>query len=112
VLGGVCGGLGHYLGIDPVLVRIAALVLVFAGGAGILLYLIGWIAIPEESDAEAAARPQAVRHGSGAVAGILFVAVGGVLLLDQLLPDVFDWRFVGPLVLIGIGVALLAGRRR
>ncbi len=41
VIAGVCGGLGRYLGIDPVVVRLAALVLVVAGGTGVLLYLIG-----------------------------------------------------------------------
>ena len=47
VLGGVCSGIGHYFGFDPVWLRIAlALLLVFAG-TGILIYIILWIAIPE-----------------------------------------------------------------
>jgi phage shock protein PspC (stress-responsive transcriptional regulator) len=47
VLGGVCSGIGHYFGFDPVWLRIAlALLLVFAG-SGVLIYIILWIAIPE-----------------------------------------------------------------
>lgn len=47
VLGGVCSGIGHYFGIDPVWIRIALLLMFFFGGTGFLLYLILWIAIPE-----------------------------------------------------------------
>ena len=46
ILGGVCGGIGEYLGIDPVLVRILWIVSTLAWGAGILIYLIAWIIIP------------------------------------------------------------------
>jgi len=54
VIGGVCGGLGEYFGIDPVIFRIIAVLLIFAHGAGLLLYLIAWICIPKrkpEADA-------------------------------------------------------------
>nr|MBA3358448.1 PspC domain-containing protein [Thermoleophilaceae bacterium] len=37
VLGGVCGGVARYFGIDPVIARIAAVGLVLLGGAGVLL---------------------------------------------------------------------------
>lgn len=47
VLGGVCSGIGHYFGIDPVWLRIALLIMFFFAGTGFLLYLILWIAIPE-----------------------------------------------------------------
>lgn len=46
-VGGVCSGLGWFFGIDPVLVRIAFVLLVILGGSGILLYIILWIVIPE-----------------------------------------------------------------
>lgn len=47
VLGGVCSGIGHYFGMDPVWIRIALLLMFFFAGTGFLLYLILWIAIPE-----------------------------------------------------------------
>ena len=46
VLAGVCAGLGHYLNIEARWVRIIALATIFLGGAGILAYIILWIAIP------------------------------------------------------------------
>ncbi|MEP7111564.1 MAG: PspC domain-containing protein [Ferruginibacter sp.] len=51
VIGGVCGGLANYFGLDTILVRIIFLVLAFAG-AGILAYLILWIAVPSSASAE------------------------------------------------------------
>ena len=40
VIGGVCTGIGHYFGIDPVWLRIALLLMFFFAGTGFLLYLI------------------------------------------------------------------------
>ena len=39
-LAGVCGGLGEYFGVDPTLVRLAWVILVFCFGTGILAYLV------------------------------------------------------------------------
>lgn len=48
VLGGVCGGLGAYLNVDPVVFRIIFALLAIGGfGSGILVYFILWIATPE-----------------------------------------------------------------
>ncbi len=46
ILGGVCGGLGEYFEIDPVLIRVLWVLFVLAFGTGILAYLICWIIIP------------------------------------------------------------------
>jgi phage shock protein C len=48
IVAGVCSGIAAYFGIDPTLVRLAFAVLTIFGGAGILVYLIAWIVIPEE----------------------------------------------------------------
>jgi phage shock protein PspC (stress-responsive transcriptional regulator) len=48
MLAGVAEGVGRYLGIDTTIVRIAFVVLVFFGGAGIPLYLAGLLLIPDE----------------------------------------------------------------
>jgi phage shock protein PspC (stress-responsive transcriptional regulator) len=47
VFGGVCSGLGHYLNIDPVILRIIFVILFFVYGSSFLIYLILWIAIPK-----------------------------------------------------------------
>lgn len=47
MIGGVCTGIGHYFGIDAVWVKLFFILIVWAGGAGIISYLILWIIIPE-----------------------------------------------------------------
>ncbi len=48
MIGGVCGGLGEYLAIDPTLIRVLFVVGALFGGHGILLYLILLILVPVE----------------------------------------------------------------
>ena len=48
VVAGVCSGIAAYFGIDPTLVRLGFALLTIFGGAGVLLYLVAWIVIPEE----------------------------------------------------------------
>ena len=47
MLGGVCGGIAEYFEVDPTLVRLAWVLFTFAGGAGIIAYIIAWIIVPE-----------------------------------------------------------------
>lgn len=51
ILGGVCAGLGHYFGIDPVIMRLLFVAIVIFGGSGILLYLILWLVMPKATSA-------------------------------------------------------------
>ena len=46
MIGGVCGGLGEFFELDPVLFRAAFVVLAFLGGLGILLYVVLWLLVP------------------------------------------------------------------
>jgi phage shock protein PspC (stress-responsive transcriptional regulator) len=48
MIGGVCGGLGRYVGIDPIIFRIVLAALAIFGGVGLLLYALGWLLIPED----------------------------------------------------------------
>ena len=47
MIGGVCAGIAEYLGLDPTIVRIVWVLLLFFAGFGILLYLILWIVMPK-----------------------------------------------------------------
>jgi phage shock protein C len=47
-IAGVCGGLGEYFDIDPTIVRLLWLALLFAAGSGVLAYIVAWIIIPEK----------------------------------------------------------------
>ncbi|MGB4204395.1 MAG: PspC domain-containing protein [Bacteroidales bacterium] len=46
VFGGVAGGIGEYLNVDPVIVRLIFAFAIIFGGGGLLIYLILWIAVP------------------------------------------------------------------
>ena len=58
MIGGVCGGLGEFFELDPVLFRAAFLVLAVIGGLGILLYLALWLLIPGPASRVPPASPQ------------------------------------------------------
>lgn len=49
IVAGVCGGLGEYFNIDPIILRLAFVLVTLAGGASIFAYIILWIIIPTES---------------------------------------------------------------
>jgi len=48
IIGGVCGGLGEFLDVDPTIIRLLwAIITILSIGAGIVAYLVAWIIIPE-----------------------------------------------------------------
>lgn len=49
-IGGVCGGVGEYFGIDPTIVRILWFLSIFLDGIGLLAYFIAWLVIPRRSN--------------------------------------------------------------
>ncbi|HEX2103423.1 MAG TPA: PspC domain-containing protein [Solirubrobacteraceae bacterium] len=111
MIGGVCGGLAEYFGIDPVIVRIIAVALVFAGGAGILAYLAAWLLVPEAADGTG--EPGAAGRTATIAGAVLLVLAIGTLLPFWSGP--FDaWAWGGPFVflvflgLAGLGVWWLA----
>jgi phage shock protein C len=64
MIAGVAGGLAATLNIDPLLVRIAFLVLAFLNGFGFMLYLALWLLVPNEDSTAVDAREQ-VRENVG-----------------------------------------------
>lgn len=124
MIAGVCGGLASYLMIDPVLVRLAFLLLLFASGIGFPIYLILWVIMPRgatmgESEAvvlqdnlkelKESVAANANRMGRPMTVGVILILLGTYFLFSQL-----GW--VGgafwPLAIIGLGVWLLLSRRK
>src|SRR5688500_13205637 len=106
-LGGVCAGIARQLGVDPLLVRVAFVATTLAGGLGIALYGLAWVALP--ADEQAAPQTRRIQTGRGSVE----VALGvGFLLLSVLLTFLklvlwFSDALAWPLVLVAVGGALL-----
>src|SRR3954454_15209706 len=76
VFGGVCGGLARYLNVDPVIVRVVAVVLALLGGAGIAAYLAAWLLVPSD---DPAAPEHRGRLATIAGVGLIVVAIATVL---------------------------------
>jgi len=124
IIAGVCGGVGEYFNIDPVLVRLVWGILFFIGGAGLLGYIIAWIIIPERIDTPGAAMDsEEAKHVQMKTSytpqlliGLFLVFIGAILLirdwwyLDQIFRDIFrfSWKYLFPGLLIGLGIYVIA----
>ena len=108
VLGGVCRGIAEHLGWHVDAVRVGFLLLTLAGGFGLVLYAAYWAWLPISDDV--LDEDEAASTGEGrdlaGVLGLGALAVGVVLLLSTRGIELTGSWFV-PLVLVGIGVAVL-----
>ena len=103
VLRGVAGGLGARTGVDPVLLRLAFVVLTLAGGAGILLYGVGVVISVEPPPGEdAPSRPLDLQQA--AAVGLVGL---GVLLMLRNLGLWFGDALVWPAVLAAVASAVI-----
>ena len=116
VIGGVCGGLAEYFDIDPIIVRLVFILLAFAGGHMILVYIQGWIIIPSRKPVAADAKGQPVQDevettssNRGIWFGVILVLMGFGFLLESL-GLWYCWSFsrFWPLILIAIGILIMA----
>ncbi len=109
VIGGVCGGLGGYLNIDPVAIRVVWLALILIGGTGLLAYLIAWILIPEAPEGK---DPGAVerKKDNTKIVGIILIVVA-LIWLSSVIGwfhfGGFPWEWLAPLALVALGAALI-----
>ncbi len=75
-LGGVCSGVGDYLDIDPVIIRLIFVFSVFVWGAGILIYIILWAIIPTNPNPSNKATPAKInRNNKLLVVGFIVVSI-------------------------------------
>ncbi|MBU2444391.1 MAG: PspC domain-containing protein [Bacteroidetes bacterium] len=132
VLGGVCGGLGEYLNLDPVLVRVIFIVLAFFHGFGLILYVIMLVIVPQKPIVwqmpgetapidtstnvstdeaqqstvfETSQLKQEPSKGK-VIAGIVLIVLGVVFLFENIWP-IFDFENFFPIILVGIGIVIL-----
>lgn len=132
LIAGVCGGLADYFGVDPVLVRLAFVVVTLLWGAGVLVYLVLAVIMPaadgpdpghtlqrsiddlsQEARGRAREVAEALRQSSrrrrNAFAAIL-IAAGVLLLAGHLGAFLYvTWFVLAPLLLIALGIAVLLG---
>ena len=130
ILGGVAGGIAKALNIDPVIPRLVFIVLTIAGGGGLLIYIILWIAVPQEDymfnpyqnqsnppEAEVNAdQPQEPapadykipkRYNGNLLAGVILITIGVIFLIHRFI-DWLDFGQLWPILLVVAGIVLLA----
>lgn len=136
MIAGVCGGLGEYINVDPLVVRIFFVLLALGGnGIGVMVYLLLWLTVPSEDLPEDSNLQDTVRTGSEEIAeqtrqmghefrriahepnpqasllvGIALSLLGFVYLIQNLDLPWLDWinfKNMFPLLLIIGGVTLL-----
>ena len=123
VIGGVCGGIGQYFGMDTILIRLLFILVTLAGGAGFLVYILMLIVVPEEplgdsgeltmfppvdSTGSTGRHPDATRNAL--FVGGFLVFLGGILLLQNVGISLFGWMrwdIFWPVLIIAGGIALL-----
>lgn len=109
-IAGVAAAIGRRYAIDPVLVRVAFVVITLFSGAGALLYLLGWLLLPAETD-QASAAGSVVGRGRGSMSAALTIVL--VLLLIPAAGAVFGGRPSGVLALaVAVGALVLLHRSR
>ncbi|HEY9473684.1 MAG TPA: PspC domain-containing protein [Mycobacteriales bacterium] len=106
MVSGVAGGIGEYLGVDPVLLRVMFAVLTVFGGLGALLYLVCWLMMPDEGerfspvDTVLGRGPRRRMGLTGET--VLLVSVAAVLTLFLTSHDGADYVLFAILLVIGL----------
>jgi phage shock protein PspC (stress-responsive transcriptional regulator) len=119
MIGGVAGGLAEYSGVDPLLWRVGFVALAFAGGSGVLVYLLLWLLMPagppagnySAARAERRERPPAGPRSPvpGVTIAGLLIAIGVLVLLTGFTGWDFGPRgFLGTALLV-VGLGLVVG---
>lgn len=105
-LAGVAGGIARHLDIDPLLVRVAFVVLVFFGGGGLILYGVAWLLVPEEDTGRAVVR---VEEGVRTAA----LVIGGIIAVGSIIGDTIGgFDFPWPLMVIGLVLLVVLGGKQ
>ena len=127
MIAGVCGGLGEYFDIDPVIIRLIFVLLIFAGGAGLIGYIIAWIIIPQAPqdqigsgtktpvETPAAGQPEGSEHTrrerGPLFAGFVLITVGLLFLFSNLFRWFHFWE-LWPVILIVVGLMIVLKAKR
>ncbi len=131
VFGGVCAGLGKYLDIDPIIIRILFIVMFIFHGIGLLIYIIMWIIVPEEPVENLYASPvsgeddlfvenpeapetetaKPSKENGKLVFGIILIVLGVIFLAEKFFPF-FDFELFVPILFIVLGIAILLNSKK
>ncbi|MFE7335449.1 PspC domain-containing protein [Streptomyces griseus] len=112
VVAGVCGGLGRYCDVDPVIFRIVLGVLSATGGIGLIFYGFAWLLLPADGDDENEARKLLSGRVDGASLVALLLALIGCGLFLSMLHNRGMLAFAALLTLAVVGFSVWTQSRR
>jgi phage shock protein C len=125
MIAGVAAGLAEYFQLDVTWVRVAFVLAAFFGGGGLWIYIILWIAVPEQTYAsvfENSSTPNndtmfndpilkksKEKINGSLIGGLVMIALGSYFLLDEfdIIPDWFNVSKLWPLIFVFIGLSIL-----
>ncbi|MEU3404663.1 PspC domain-containing protein [Streptomyces sp. NPDC006670] len=110
VLAGVCGGLGRYFDLDPVVFRIVLGVLAVTGGVGLVFYGFAWLLLPLEGEEDSEGRKLLTGRVEGTTLAAVFSALVGCALFLSMLDNGVMGAF-SVLVILALGGAAYWSRR-
>jgi phage shock protein C len=129
VIDGVCGGIAEYYEVDPVLIRLLAVLFLFVGGVTFIAYIVAMIIIPRRPWGDSVPEPESAsfkpasacvpsgsrNHSGSLIIGIILIMFGIHFLMRNLL--FFDpfywwiwnvgWKYFWPCALILFGLFIL-----
>ncbi|MFJ7271589.1 PspC domain-containing protein [Streptomyces sp. NPDC099050] len=111
VLAGVCGGLGRYFGLDPVIFRIVLGVLAVTGGVGLIFYGFAWLLLPQEGEEDSEAKKLLTGRVEGSTLAAVFAALVGCALFLSML-DNGGLAVFSVLAVLALGGAAYWSQRR
>lgn len=114
IVAGVCQGAGEYFDIDPVIFRVILAVLAVFGGAGIVLYGVAWLLIPEAGSPSTRLERWLEGRSGGRRRDIMIVIATLIAVMILANRSLFTHRARGVLVavVLVLAVTALIGRRR
>lgn len=132
VITGVCGGIGEYFAVDPVIIRILWVVFILMAGTGLIAYIIAAIIIPvnpvhrpvertyarteeglnNEELAEEGAQEKVGKNTRGGLytLGVILIVFGIIIILRSYVHWIPEEIYLA-LLLVGIGVYFIFGRK-
>ena len=103
VIAGVAAGVAERLGVGAGWIRVAFIIACLFGGLGLLLYVVGWLAIPESGEESSiAASRVADLEGGTRWLGVALIVIGGLIVLSWTDAIRGELVWAGALVLVGI----------
>ncbi|MET9553322.1 PspC domain-containing protein [Streptomyces sp. NPDC006645] len=112
VVAGVCGGLGRYCDLDPVIFRVVIVVLTLTGGIGLIFYGFAWLLVPVDGEEENELRRLLSGRVDGASLIAVLLALVGCGLFLSMLNNGGTLGFATMLSIATIGAAVWSQRRR